>query len=74
MLISTGTIIGNPDLDRACRTKVEVLVEDAKKLLRTFSGGLHRVLAYGDHVEQIESLCRLLGIEVASEVSPFVSE
>ena len=52
---------------------VEVSIGDARRLLRTFSGGLHRVLAYGDHVEQIESLCRLLGIEVASEVSPFVS-
>jgi len=60
-------IISNPDVDRACRTKVEVSVEDAKKLLRTFSGGLHRVLAYGNHVESILSLCRLLDIEVVSE-------
>jgi L-fucose isomerase-like protein len=67
MLVSTGTIIGNPDVDRGCRTKVEVLIEDAKKLLRTFSGGLHRVLAYGDYVEPLEDLCRLLDIEVVSE-------
>ncbi|MCD6505710.1 hypothetical protein J7M22_03700 [Candidatus Poribacteria bacterium] len=67
MLISTGTIIGNPDLDRACRTKVKVRVRNAKRMLRTFSGGLHRVLAYGDHVEAISDLCRLLGIEVAEE-------
>jgi len=67
MLLSTGTIVDNPDLDRGCRTKVEVSVPDAKKLLRTFSGGLHRVLAYGDHVEGVEELCRLLGIEVIRE-------
>ena len=67
MLISTGTIIGNPDLDRACRTKIEVSVEHAKRLLRTFSGGLHRVLAYGDHAEPISDLCRLLGIDVVEE-------
>jgi len=67
MLIHTGTIIGNPDVDRACRTKVEVSVKDAKKLLRTFSGGLHRVLACGNYVESILSLCRLLDIEVVSE-------
>ena len=67
MLISTGTIIGNPDLDRACRTKVKVRVRNARRMLRTFSGGLHRVLAYGDHVEAISDLCRLLGIEVVEE-------
>ncbi|MGC9359836.1 MAG: L-arabinose isomerase family protein [Anaerolineae bacterium] len=67
MLASTGRIIANPDVDRGCRTKVEVLVPDARKLLRTFSGGLHRVLAYGNHVESLGDLCRLLGIEMVSE-------
>jgi hypothetical protein len=37
------------------------------RLLRTFSGRLHRVLAYGDHVEPLKDLCRLLDIEVVSE-------
>jgi len=46
---------------------VKVRVRNAKKMLRTFSGGLHRVLAYGDHVEAISDLCRLLGIEVVEE-------
>jgi len=67
LFISTGTILSNPDVDRGCRTKVEVAVPDAKKMLRAFAGGLHRVLAYGNHVEAIEDLCRLLGIEVISE-------
>ena len=67
LVISTGEIVGNPDVDRGCRTKVEVSVEDAKALLRTFSGGLHRVLAYGNHVETITDLCRLMDIEVVSE-------
>lgn len=67
MLISTGTITGNPDVDRACRTKVEISVENAKKLLRNYSGGLHRVLAYGNYVEPISDLCRLLSIDVVGE-------
>ncbi|MCD6291816.1 MAG: hypothetical protein J7M34_15070 [Anaerolineae bacterium] len=67
MILSTGTIISNPDVDRACRTKVEVSVQDARRLLRTFAGGLHRVLAYGNHVESIFDLCRLLDISVIEE-------
>ena len=67
MLVSRGKILSNPDVDRGCRTKVEVAVPNAKEMLRTFGGGLHRVLAYGDHVEAIEDLCRLLGIEVIYE-------
>jgi len=67
MIVSTGTSIGNPDVDRACRTKVEVSVTDAGEMLQNFSGGLHRVLAYGNHVESIRDLCRLLDVQVIRE-------
>ena len=68
MLISTGEIIGNVDTERACRTHVQTKVKDAKKMLKNYSGGLHRVLFYGDWVEEIEDMGKLLGFEVVFEM------
>jgi len=44
-------------------------VKDVKKLLGTFSGGLHHVLAYGNYAESIEEFCKLLDIKVVSEIN-----
>ena len=66
-LAARGRIVGNVDVDRGCRTKVEVTVKDAKKYLYEYRGGLHRVLAYGDHVDALKDLGALLGFEVKLE-------
>jgi L-fucose isomerase-like protein len=69
MLISTGEIVGNVDTgDRACRTKVVTQVADARKMLNNYRGGLHRVLFYGDWVEDVEDFGRLTGIKVTHEM------
>lgn len=66
-VVARGRILGNVNVDRGCRTKVATSVKDAKKYLYEYRGGLHRVLAYGDHVALLEDLGRLLGFEVKLE-------
>lgn len=67
MLISTGTITGNPESDRGCRTKISTRVADAHKLLEGYEGGLHRVIFYGDRVRAIRDLGSLMGFKVVEE-------
>jgi hypothetical protein len=67
MLISTGKIVGIPDVDRACRTKIAVKVRDARKLLEGWSFGLHRVIFYGNHMADTKRLARFLDINVVEE-------
>ena len=67
MLISTGKIIGCPDVDRGCRTKIMTKVTDARKMLDNWSGGLHRVVFYGDWVEDVINLGKLLNYKVVFE-------
>lgn len=68
MRISTGTIRDNPENARGCRTKVTTEVTDADRLLHNYSGGLHRVLVYGDHVQAMKRMGRLVGFEVVEEI------
>jgi len=65
---STGEIIGNPDIEWGCRTKFEAKVANAERFLEDFSGGLHRVVVYGDYSRELEWLSRLLGMEFAREI------
>lgn len=67
MLISTGEITGNPETEKGCRTKVATKVADIRKILYNYSGGLHRVIFYGDYVEQVRALGQFLGYEVVEE-------
>ncbi len=67
MLVARGRTAGNVDIDKGCRTKVRMTVNDARKLYQNYRGGLHRVMFYGDLVRQIEDLGRLLGFEVVDE-------
>jgi hypothetical protein len=67
MLISTGKITANPDVDRGCRTKIATTVADAYKILDNYQGGLHRVIFYGDRVQNIKHLSVLMGLKVVEE-------
>lgn len=67
MLVSTGTIVDNPDCDRGCRTKITTTVADARKMLNNYGGGLHRVIVYGDRVNAIKDLATLLKFKVVEE-------
>jgi L-fucose isomerase-like protein len=67
-LVSTAEVTGAVQSDRGCRTQIRTLVADAQKMLENYSGGLHRVVFYGDHVEMIERMGRLMGFEVVREI------
>jgi len=69
MLVSTGEIVGNKVTDLACRSKMVTLVpkEGIRKMLDNYSGGLHRVIFYGDHVEDLKDLGKLLNFSVVEE-------
>ncbi|GAF76225.1 unnamed protein product, partial [marine sediment metagenome] len=67
MLFSTGKIVGVPDVDRGCRTKIATKVRDARKMLEGWTHGLHRVIFYGNHLADTRRLGRLTGFEVVEE-------
>jgi len=67
MLISTGKIIDTPDVDRGCRTKITTEVADAQKIMENYTGGLHRVIFYGDHVREIKRLAHFMPFKVVEE-------
>jgi hypothetical protein len=67
LCISTAEVTGPVDSDRGCRSQIRTRVPDAAKWLQNFSGGLHRVIFYGDYVRDVERMGRLLGFEVVRE-------
>lgn len=67
LLYSTGEIVGTPDVDRGCRTKIATKVGNAQKFLDNWSCGLHRVVFYGDHTADLRRFCRLKGVRLVNE-------
>ncbi len=67
LLVSTGKVTATPDLPRGCRTKVATQVRDASRMLMNYSGDLHRVLFYGDHLHAARQMGHLLGLKVIEE-------
>lgn len=67
MLISKAKIVGNPDVDRGCRTKITTEVPSARRLLEDYSSGLHRVIFYGDRVQGAKDLATFMGWKVVEE-------
>jgi len=77
ILVKTGTIVEIPDFDdRGCRTQVVTEVDDARALFARWGGGvlpdgmmalLHRVLFYGDHVDNVRDMAHLMGLTVLLE-------
>ncbi|MBE0537881.1 MAG: hypothetical protein IH624_19650 [Phycisphaerae bacterium] len=77
ILASTGKIIEVPTKSvRACRTQIVTEVADAAKMAANWSKAiesedamtlLHRVVFYGDHMDTVCHLARLMGMEVVVE-------
>lgn len=65
--VSTAQVIGNVDNPRGCRTKIRTRVDDARKMLEGYRGGLHRVLFYGDYQRPLEQMSHLMGFKVVQE-------
>ncbi len=79
MLISTGKITEIPNYDdRGCRTQITTEVADARKMADNWGGGvlgkegmmtlLHRVVFYGNHLQDMRDLGTLMGLKVVEEV------
>ena len=69
MLVSAGTITGNSDEPRACRTKIITKVSNVQKMLDNYEGGLHRIIFYGDWRKDIAQLGKLMGFETVDEMA-----
>ncbi len=67
MLFSTGEAVDSPMVERGCRTKVTMRVENIERFLHDWSCGLHRVVFYGDHTRDLERFCRFKGIRLLHE-------
>jgi len=67
MLFSTGEAVDSPFVDRGCRTKLTVKVENIDKFMENWSSGLHRVIFYGDHTRDLQRYCRFAQIRLVHE-------
>jgi len=76
MLISTGKIIEITHDELGCRTQFVTEVADAREMFHNWGAGilkggtmtlLHRVVFYGDHLQNIKNLGDLMGFRVVEE-------
>ena len=67
MLFSTGDAVDSPFVERGCRSKVSMRVENIDRFLENWSSGLHRVIFYGDHSRDISRYCRFAQIRLLRE-------
>jgi L-fucose isomerase-like protein len=67
MLFSTGDAVDSPFVERGCRTKLTVKVDNIDKFLENWSSGLHRVIFYGDHTRDLQRYCRFAQIRLLQE-------
>jgi hypothetical protein len=67
LLCSTGDAIDSPMVERGCRSKLTVRVENPEKFLENWSCGLHRVIFYGDHSRDLARYCRFMKIRILHE-------
>ena len=77
ILITPGKIVEVCDFDdRGCRTQLVAEVDSARDVFEKWGGGvlpddmmtlLHRVLYYGDHMDNVKDLGHLLGLRVIHE-------
>jgi len=78
MLISAGKIIELTDFhDRGCRTQITTEVANAGNMVHNWGSGvvegdmmtlLHRVIFYGNHIENMKKLAALMGWKTVEEV------
>lgn len=74
MVAFLGELINVPQINRGCRTKIELKVRNARSILYGWHGskevspfGLHRVVAVGDWIDELEEISRLLGLDFEYE-------
>lgn len=79
MLVSPGKIIETTTSPLACRTQFTTRVPDARRMFLDWGGDviqggvmtlLHRVVFYGDYMQQVQQLGDLMGFKVIEEGGP----
>jgi hypothetical protein len=71
LIYFTGDVIEAPDVDRGCRTKINVKVDgDIEALWQNWSHGLHRQTCYGDLRADFKRFARFTGIKLVDEAAP----
>lgn len=67
MLLATGEAVDSPLAEWGCRTKLTMKVQHIEKFLENWSSGLHRVVFYGDHTQDVRRFCRFARVQVVQE-------
>jgi hypothetical protein len=67
LLFATGEATDSPFVEYGCRTKLTMKVENIEQMLENWSCGLHRVVFYGDHTQDVRRFCRFARIRVLHE-------
>src|ERR1035437_8584180 len=67
MLFSTGDAVDSPFVDRGCRTKLTVKVDNIDSCLKNWSSGLHRVIFSGVPTRDLQRYCRFPQIRLVHE-------
>ena len=67
LLFSTGDAVDTPFVERGCRSKVTMRVQNIDRFLHNWSCGLHRVVFYGDHTSDLARYCRFMKIRLLHE-------
>jgi len=66
----TGDVIEVPDVERGCRSKINVRVDGSiENLWHNWSRGLHRQTVYGDVTKDIERFCKFKEIKMINEAA-----
>jgi hypothetical protein len=66
----TGQIIGTPETDRGCRTKIMVEIDgDVEKLWHGWTAGIHRVCCYGNLAKELAWFSRFTGLNLLNEAA-----
>jgi len=64
----TGRIVGTPETERGCRTKITVKLNgDAEKLWQNWTAGIHRVSCYGDLSKELGYFSRFTKLQLVNE-------
>jgi hypothetical protein len=67
LLFSTGNATNSPFVEWGCRTKLTMKVQNIERFLENWSCGLHRVIFYGDHTQDVHRFCRFAKVRVLHE-------
>jgi L-fucose isomerase-like protein len=64
IMVLRGEVVGSPDNPAMCRSQAEIKVPVDISLIRENTQGWHYFMVYGDYVEEIELLARLIGAQL----------